>query len=92
MPWRFVLVSRFRSPNDPMLLIANRYGFVTDSVAAKIESVIGPLAAGYVIATWQSTESLAVTNLNGGVRALTLLMDAAVAKCNPLEDCERIPN
>ncbi|KAG7008648.1 hypothetical protein G7Y79_00004g012320 [Physcia stellaris] len=58
------------------------------SVAAKIESVVGPLAARHVITTWQSTEFAEVTNFNGGVRALTLLMDAAVAKCNPLKDCE----
>lgn len=30
-----------------------------------------------------------VANVNGGVRALLDLANAAVAKCNPLKDCQR---
>lgn len=29
-----------------------------------------------------------VANVNGGVRALIALTDAAIARCNPLEDCK----
>lgn len=29
-----------------------------------------------------------VANVNGGVRALIALTNAAIARCNPLEDCK----
>ena len=78
------------SSNDPTLTTANRYGFDIDSIAARVEPVIGPHAAHFVMVTWQSTGDIRIPNLNDGVRALTLLIDVAVAKCNPLKDCEGV--
>ena len=58
-------------------------------MAAKIQSVIGPVAARSVFAIWQSARmgGYGVEYVNGGVRALVALTDAAVAACNPLKDC-----
>lgn len=60
------------------------------SMAAKIQSVIGPIAARSVFAIWQSARmgGYGVEYVNGGVRALVALADAAVAECNPLKDCK----
>lgn len=60
------------------------------SMAAKIQSVIGPVAARSVFAIWQSARmgGYGVEYVNGGVRALVALADAAVAECNPLKDCK----
>ena len=33
-----------------------------------------------------------VANVNGGVRAIIALTDAAVARCNPLRNCEELIN
>ena len=62
----------------------------TGSIAAKVQSVIGPVAARSVFAIWQSARmgGYGVANVNGGVRALVALADAAVIKCNPLKDCK----
>ncbi|KAL8904089.1 MAG: hypothetical protein Q9171_007176 [Xanthocarpia ochracea] len=53
-------------------------------------SVIGPVAARSVFAIWQSARmgGYGVEYVNGGVRALVALTDAAVAACNPLKDCK----
>ncbi|KAL8941988.1 MAG: hypothetical protein Q9216_001921 [Gyalolechia sp. 2 TL-2023] len=60
------------------------------TIAAKIQSVIGPIAARSVFAIWQSARmgGYGVEYVNGGVRALIALTDAAVAACNPLKDCK----
>ena len=60
------------------------------SIAAKVQSVIGPIAARSVFAIWQSARmgGYGVSNVNGGVRALIALTDAAMARCNPLKDCK----
>ena len=60
------------------------------SVAARIQSLIGPVAARSVFAIWQSARmgGYGVAQVNGGVRALVALADAAVAQCNLLEDCK----
>ena len=60
------------------------------SVAAKVQSIIGPVAARSVFAIWQSARmgGYGVANVNGGVRAIIALTDAAMASCNPLKDCE----
>ena len=60
------------------------------SVAAKVQSVIGPVAAKSVFAIWQSarTGGYGVAAVNGGVRAMVALADAAVAGCGDLERCK----
>ncbi|KAL8992064.1 MAG: hypothetical protein Q9169_007400 [Polycauliona sp. 2 TL-2023] len=65
-------------------------GVRAGSMAAKIQSVIGDVAARSVFAIWQSARmgGYGVEYVNGGVRALVALADAAVAKCNPLKDCK----
>ncbi|KAL8916680.1 MAG: hypothetical protein Q9208_008380 [Pyrenodesmia sp. 3 TL-2023] len=65
-------------------------GGLAGSLAAKIQSVIGDVAARSVFAIWQSARvgRYGVEYVNGGVRALVALADAAVAACNPLEDCK----
>lgn len=52
--------------------------------------MIGPVAARSVFAIWQSARmgGYGVANVNGGVRAIIALTDAAMAKCNPLKDCK----
>ncbi|KAI4174143.1 MAG: hypothetical protein LQ343_002478 [Gyalolechia ehrenbergii] len=69
---------------------ANRDRARLGSVAAKIQSVIGPIAARSVFAIWQSARmgGYGVAYVNGGVRALIALADATVAACNPLKDCK----
>ncbi|KAI4202063.1 MAG: hypothetical protein LQ350_002852 [Teloschistes chrysophthalmus] len=65
-------------------------GVRAGTLAAKIQSVIGPVAARSVFAIWQSARmgGYGVEYVNGGVRALVALADAAVAACNPLKDCK----
>ncbi|KAL9610000.1 MAG: hypothetical protein Q9167_005273 [Letrouitia subvulpina] len=65
-------------------------GVRAGSIAARVQSVIGPIAARSVFAIWQSARmgGYGVENVNGGVRALINLADAAVAGCNPLKDCK----
>ncbi|KAL8908167.1 MAG: hypothetical protein Q9207_000990 [Kuettlingeria erythrocarpa] len=65
-------------------------GVRAGSLAAKIQSVIGPVAARSVFAIWQSARmgGYGVEYVNGGVRALIALADATVAACNPLKDCK----
>ncbi|KAL8676266.1 MAG: hypothetical protein Q9186_007204 [Xanthomendoza sp. 1 TL-2023] len=65
-------------------------GVRAGSMAAKIQSVIGPVAARSVFAIWQSARmgGYGVEYVNGGVRALVALADATVAACNPLVDCK----
>ncbi|KAI4128081.1 MAG: hypothetical protein LQ341_006714, partial [Variospora aurantia] len=65
-------------------------GVRAGSLAAKIQSVIGPVAARSVFAIWQSARmgGYGVEYTNGGVRALIALVDAAKATCNPLKDCK----
>ncbi|KAL9631093.1 MAG: hypothetical protein Q9204_004395 [Flavoplaca sp. TL-2023a] len=65
-------------------------GVRAGSMAAKIQSVIGPVAARSVFAIWQSARmgGYGVEYVNGGVRALVALADAAAAHCNPLNDCK----
>lgn len=60
------------------------------SLASKVQSVIGDVAARSVFAIWQSARigGYGVEYVNGGVRALVALTDAAVAACNPLKDCK----
>lgn len=60
------------------------------TLAAKIQSVTGPVAARSVFAIWQSARmgGYGVEYVNGGVRALVALSDAAMAACNPLKDCK----
>ena len=67
-----------------------RWAVLAGSMAAKIQSVIGPVAARSVFAIWQSARmgGYGVEYVNGGVRALVALADAAVAHCNPLKDCK----
>ncbi len=69
---------------------ANQDGGRLGTLAAKIQSVIGPVAARSVFAIWQSARmgGYGVEYVNGGVRALVALTDAAVAACNPLKDCK----
>lgn len=69
---------------------ANQDGGRLGSLASKIQSVIGPIAARSVFAIWQSARmgGYGVEYVNGGVRALVALTDAAVAACNPLKDCK----
>ncbi|KAL8867719.1 MAG: hypothetical protein Q9174_005476, partial [Haloplaca sp. 1 TL-2023] len=64
-------------------------GVRAGSIAAKIQSVIGDVAAKSVFAIWQSARmgGYGVEYVNGGVRALVALRDAAVAGCDPLKDC-----
>ena len=64
------------------------------SLAAKVQSVIGDVAARSVFAIWQSARvgGYGVEYVNGGVRALVALTDAAVAACNPLKDCKGLIN
>ncbi|KAL8980165.1 MAG: hypothetical protein Q9205_004674 [Flavoplaca limonia] len=64
-------------------------GVRAGSMAAKVQSVIGDVAARSVFAIWQSARmgGYGVEYVNGGVRALVALADAAVAHCNPLKDC-----
>ena len=52
--------------------------------------MIGPVAARSVFAIWQSARmgGYGVANVNGGVRAIIALTDAAMARCNPLINCE----
>ncbi|KAL9594511.1 MAG: hypothetical protein Q9219_006993 [cf. Caloplaca sp. 3 TL-2023] len=71
-------------------LMLTRVGGRLGSLAAKIQSVIGPVAARSVFAIWQSARmgGYGVEYVNGGVRALVALTDAAVAACNPLKDCK----
>ncbi|KAL8812540.1 MAG: hypothetical protein Q9223_007266 [Gallowayella weberi] len=73
------------------------FGFIgvrAGSMAAKIQSVIGPVAARSVFAIWQSARmgGYGVEYVNGGVRALVALADAATAGCNPLVDCKGLMN
>ncbi|KAL8835099.1 MAG: hypothetical protein Q9170_003455 [Blastenia crenularia] len=65
-------------------------GVRAGTVAAKVQSVIGPVSARSVFAIWQSARmgGYGVEYVNGGVRALIALTDAAVAACNPLKDCK----
>ncbi|KAL8660126.1 MAG: hypothetical protein Q9202_006782 [Teloschistes flavicans] len=67
-------------------------GVRAGSMAAKIQSMIGPVAARSVFAIWQSARmgGYGVEYVNGGVKALIDLTDAAVAGCNPLllKDCK----
>ncbi|KAL8754589.1 MAG: hypothetical protein Q9184_005068 [Pyrenodesmia sp. 2 TL-2023] len=65
-------------------------GVRAGSLAAKIQSVIGDVAARSVFAIWQSARigGYGVEYVNGGVRALVALADAAVAACDPLQDCK----
>ncbi|KAI4179095.1 MAG: hypothetical protein L6R41_008033, partial [Letrouitia leprolyta] len=60
-------------------------GVRAGSLAAKVQSVIGPVAARSVFAIWQSARmgGYGVEYVNGGVRALVALADAAEAACNP---------
>ncbi|KAL8780124.1 MAG: hypothetical protein Q9213_006608 [Squamulea squamosa] len=65
-------------------------GVRAGTLASKIQSVIGPVAARSVFAIWQSARmgGYGVEYVNGGVRALIALADATVAACNPLKDCK----
>ena len=56
--------------------------------------MIGDVAARSVFAIWQSARigGYGVEYVNGGVRALVVLTDAAVAACNPLKDCKGLIN
>ncbi|KAL9576415.1 MAG: hypothetical protein Q9212_007117 [Teloschistes hypoglaucus] len=65
-------------------------GVRAGTLAAKIQSVIGPVAARSVFAIWQSARmgGYGVEYVNGGVRALVALSDAVMAACNPLKDCK----
>ena len=78
IPWRYCKASS--------VLIFECSG----SIAANVQSVIGPIAARSVFAIWQSARmgGYGVANVNGGVRALIALTDAAMAHCNPLKDCK----
>lgn len=69
-------------------------GVRAGSLAAKIQSVIGPIAARSVFAIWQSARmgGYGVEYVNGGVRALVALADAAEGACNPLKDCKGLMN
>ncbi|KAL8717065.1 MAG: hypothetical protein Q9225_005663 [Loekoesia sp. 1 TL-2023] len=73
---------------------ANQDGGRLGSLASKIQSVIGDVAARSVFAIWQSARigGYGVEYVNGGVRALVALTDAAVAACNPLKDCKGLIN
>lgn len=63
---------------------------VTGSVAAKIQFTIGDIAARSVFAIWQSARmgGYGVANVNGGVRAVIALADAAAAKCDLFMECK----
>lgn len=62
----------------------------TGSIASKLQSTIGPIAAKSVFAIWQSARmgGYGVANVNGGVRAVIALADAAAAKCDLFKDCK----
>ncbi|KAL8961513.1 MAG: hypothetical protein Q9193_001943 [Seirophora villosa] len=69
---------------------ANQDGWCSGSLAAKIQSFIGNVVPRSFFAIWQSARlgGYGVKSVNGAVRALVALTDAAVAGCNPLKDCK----
>ncbi|KAL9026358.1 MAG: hypothetical protein Q9196_004967 [Gyalolechia fulgens] len=97
-PWKAAFYAAsaiaFFAPEILSIPALEALGFVSagiraGSLASKIQSVIGPVAARSVFAIWQSARmgGYGVEYVNGGVRALIALADAAMATCNPLKDC-----